>query len=645
MHACMPACLLDLDAPPCSRNAPPVPTPLHPLAASTLAVVSGISVILANNGSFNLYMAYGGTNWGFHNGANGGGTSFTPVITSYDYNSPIAEGGAHGYSGDGDKFLAMRRVLAYWAPMKGRGPLPAEPPLPVATAYPSVQLTAYLPLLTTAAAIQRLATLGVFTAPGPQPASMESYGLKRGYALLTTPLPSGLPAGQAATLTFGFVGDMVYTFCTTASQALLYAGATWRADAGSYSVTIPGPCVTGSGGSLTLLLQTAGHVNYGHGIWDPKGLFPAAGQTASGPVATVKSGNGGAMPLPGPWTITPMEFEKQVVASLAPMATAAPANGFAAPAFYYGTFSIAGQPTDTYMTLCGWGKGTMWVNGNHVGRYWEVSVGAGPSGGPQHAFYVPAAFLNTGANNITVFEEVSAPGGYTVGFTDGPDFTGAVCKPSSDNTKATEPAPVVGMPAALPAVHKVSAPVCPSTPSVGQDVSMQTCGAVGGADAWAVTVVNKDAYVVVLQSKANPALCLSVNDTAAMGGSAVHRYNTKHRGSALLTNTAFTLQGRGVDSHRALQNAKTNVVLAPCAPGLRDMSQHFMYFEDLPARALMSVTRGNCLDIYGGSGSPGTQLEVYGCTGNTNQGWTISATSGQVTSLASGLCIAACDAN
>jgi hypothetical protein len=59
-------------------------------------------------------MAYGGTNWGFWNGANGGGSDFEPVITSYDYDSPISEGGGHGYGPDGDKYQAFKQLLTYW---------------------------------------------------------------------------------------------------------------------------------------------------------------------------------------------------------------------------------------------------------------------------------------------------------------------------------------------------------------------------------------------------------------------------------------------------------------------------------------------------------------------------------------------------
>lgn len=49
---------------------------------SSAAVASGIDTILQLNGSVSLYMGHGGTNWGLWSGANGGGTSYMPVVTS-----------------------------------------------------------------------------------------------------------------------------------------------------------------------------------------------------------------------------------------------------------------------------------------------------------------------------------------------------------------------------------------------------------------------------------------------------------------------------------------------------------------------------------------------------------------------------------
>jgi hypothetical protein len=59
-----------------------------------------------------MYMGYGGTNYGFYSGANGdGGSSYMPHITSYDYNSPLSEGGQHGYGSSGqDKYAGVLKV-------------------------------------------------------------------------------------------------------------------------------------------------------------------------------------------------------------------------------------------------------------------------------------------------------------------------------------------------------------------------------------------------------------------------------------------------------------------------------------------------------------------------------------------------------
>ena len=64
---------------------------------SSAPIVKWLADMLSSGASVNLYMAYGGTNFGYMNGANGDGrTNFQPSITSYDYSSPIAEGGGTG---------------------------------------------------------------------------------------------------------------------------------------------------------------------------------------------------------------------------------------------------------------------------------------------------------------------------------------------------------------------------------------------------------------------------------------------------------------------------------------------------------------------------------------------------------------------
>jgi len=51
---------------------------------------------------------------------------------------------------------------------------------------------------------------------------------------------------------------------------------------------------------------------------------------------------------------------------------------------------------DTYLDMSAWGKGCVWINGHHLGRYWEI--------GPQQTLYVPVEWLKKGNNVIEVLE-------------------------------------------------------------------------------------------------------------------------------------------------------------------------------------------------------------------------------------------------
>lgn len=65
------------------------------------------------------------------------------------------------------------------------------------------------------------------------------------------------------------------------------------------------------------------------------------------------------------------------------------------PAFYQFTFN-ASTIGDTFIDLEGWGKGFITVNGFNIGRFWEK--------GPQQRLYIPGPLLKQGINEIIVFE-------------------------------------------------------------------------------------------------------------------------------------------------------------------------------------------------------------------------------------------------
>jgi beta-galactosidase len=65
------------------------------------------------------------------------------------------------------------------------------------------------------------------------------------------------------------------------------------------------------------------------------------------------------------------------------------------PAFYRGTFTLQ-KTGDTFLDVRTWSKGTVWVNGHQLGRFWNV--------GPQQTLYVPGPWLKKGINEVVIFD-------------------------------------------------------------------------------------------------------------------------------------------------------------------------------------------------------------------------------------------------
>jgi beta-galactosidase len=67
----------------------------------------------------------------------------------------------------------------------------------------------------------------------------------------------------------------------------------------------------------------------------------------------------------------------------------------AAPAFHRAEFRLT-EPGDTWLDMRGWGKGSVWINGRNLGRYWKI--------GPQQTLFCPGVWLRRGANEIVVLD-------------------------------------------------------------------------------------------------------------------------------------------------------------------------------------------------------------------------------------------------
>lgn len=68
---------------------------------------------------------------------------------------------------------------------------------------------------------------------------------------------------------------------------------------------------------------------------------------------------------------------------------------------------------DTFLDFSGWGKGCAFVNGFHIGRFWEI--------GPQKRLYIPAPLLKKGTNQIILFE-TEGKAAETITLADQPDI-------------------------------------------------------------------------------------------------------------------------------------------------------------------------------------------------------------------------------
>ncbi|XP_038860921.1 beta-galactosidase-1-like protein 2 [Salvelinus namaycush] len=86
------------------------------------------------------------------------------------------------------------------------------------------------------------------------------------------------------------------------------------------------------------------------------------------------------------------------------------------PGFFLGRMFTYGYPSDTFVKLPGWGKGVVFINGLNLGRHWYI--------GPQQTLYLPGPFLNSGVNQVIVFEEQEAD--YKITFEETPDLGMAV---------------------------------------------------------------------------------------------------------------------------------------------------------------------------------------------------------------------------
>ena len=308
----------------------------------------GLAEILDTGAGVSVYMAHGGTNFGFMNGANDF-DEYQPTVNSYDDDAPINE-----YGRPTEKYYKMQEVL------RARG-FACDTPVPACeapAAYGTVPLTQVSDLLDD---LDVLSTEKLFITPRTMEQLDQGYGFICYKTIIKGPKDKD-------TLYFT-AHDRAYVFLNGR-----YLGCVYRNDKKSrISFDVPK-----EGAELTILVENMGRTNYGPALADQKGI-----------VGGVRLGQQYLYH----WRHYPLPLDNvELAAFLPPEKPKFPKR----PQLLRGTLNIDGAPRDTFVKMNGFQKGVIFINGRALSRYWEI--------GPQKTAYLPACFLREGENSIIVLE-------------------------------------------------------------------------------------------------------------------------------------------------------------------------------------------------------------------------------------------------
>jgi hypothetical protein len=320
--------------------------------ANTSSSAPHVDEILGKfGGSVSLYMGHGGTNFGWFSGANGGGgSSFQPHITSYDYDSPVSEAGEHGYHAAVDKYAAMQAVLLKHATVEEAAAVRAspEPPLPPRRAFGTQVMTRRAGLLDNLAVLApRPAATGTMATPALETLGPDCY---YGMALYEATL-SANEAAPGASLTICAARDGICKAGGLRDRVLVildgrHVGTLYRTSKDALTVALPGLM---DGSKLQLLVENMGRINFSHGMDDER----------KGIVGDVRIGG---KSVTG-WTTYCLPLTPDTLGNL----EWTPANVTTGPAFFKTSFDVPAT-ADTFLAMKGWTKGSAWINDFNLGR-------------------------------------------------------------------------------------------------------------------------------------------------------------------------------------------------------------------------------------------------------------------------------------
>lgn len=298
-------------------------------------------------GHVNIYMFEGGTNFGFMNGSNYY-DELTPDVTSYDYDAVLTEDGQIT-----EKYNRYKEVIQKYREI---------PEVHFSTkitrkAYGTLHVQDKVSLFSV---INDLST----PVSNSFPQSMEQLGQNYGYILYHSTLHT---ENRIDKIRLWEANDRANIFINKKPVKILYD----RELLEEQDLNI----AFEQNSDFDILVENMGRVNFGPRMeHQRKGIAQCVQLDGH----MHNHWHQYTLPLDN---IEKVDFTKEYEKGL--------------PGFYRFTLTV-NEPADTFLAFDGWGKGCVFVNGFHIGRFWEI--------GPQKRLYIPAPLLKNGQNEIIVFE-------------------------------------------------------------------------------------------------------------------------------------------------------------------------------------------------------------------------------------------------
>lgn len=302
-------------------------------------------------GSVNLYMFHGGTNFGFMNGCSARKNRDLPQITSYDYGAPLDEQG-----NPTEKYYRIKEMIHTEFPQL----IQTEPLIKETIACGGISLVNKVSLFSVVEELsQKIVT--------NYPLTMEESGQAYGYMLYRTEMERDALKENYRLID---VSDRAQIYLNQEHLATQY-----QEEIGEKIEAHPDRSIN----QLDILVENMGRVNYGHKLLSEtqkKGI---------------RTGVMSDLHFVMNWRQYRLEFDRSSIGNLDFSKPWFPKQ----PAFYRYQFDLQ-KTEDCFIDLSGFGKGIVFINGHHIGRFWEK--------GPVMTLYITKHFLHEGENEIIIFE-------------------------------------------------------------------------------------------------------------------------------------------------------------------------------------------------------------------------------------------------